>query len=117
MVIHIIRGKAPRHGLLLLGRPLAQRGTDAAESRDTTAAAFPKNGPYQEEGRLTDQDRVSGEDETTDAGREASSANLFKKENPDAAPSGDESEGLTTLEDRIEDVKQKARELEPEDKG
>jgi hypothetical protein len=64
---------------------------------------------------VTDNDRVSGEEETGDAGREASSTKLFNEENPDAAPAGEESAGLNTLDDRIEEVKQKARELEPGD--
>lgn len=66
---------------------------------------------------MTDQDRVSGEEETGDASREASSTNLVNEENPDAAPAGDESAGLNTLDDRIEEVKQKARELEPGDEA
>jgi hypothetical protein len=66
---------------------------------------------------VTDQDRVSGEEETTDAGREASSADPSYEENPDAAPAGDESADLHTLDDRIEEAKQKARELKPDDQS
>jgi hypothetical protein len=66
---------------------------------------------------VTDQDRVSGEEETTDAGREASSADLSNEENPDAAPAGEGSADLHTLDNRIEEVKQKARELNPDDKS
>ena len=66
---------------------------------------------------MTDQDRASGEEETGDGTREPGATQLFKEENPDAAPAGEESEGLTTLDDRIEDVKQKARELEPGDEA
>jgi hypothetical protein len=82
--------------------------------KDTTAAAFQRG--LTRRGQVTDQDRVSGEDETSDGTREPAAAKLSKEENPDAAPSGEESEGLNTLEDRIEEAKQKARELEPGDK-
>jgi hypothetical protein len=64
---------------------------------------------------MTDQDRVSGEEETSDGTREPGSTKMFNEENPDAAPAGEESAGLNTLDDRIEEVKRKARELEPGD--
>jgi hypothetical protein len=79
--------------------------------KDTTAAAFQRG--LTRRGQVTDQDRVSGEDETSDGTREPAAAKVFKEEDPDGAPSGEESEGLNTLEDRIEEVKQKARDLEP----
>jgi hypothetical protein len=59
---------------------------------------------------LPDEDPVEGENETRDGTREPAIGSVIDDENADADQSGT-SDGSQVIEHRIEDVKQKAREM------
>ena len=66
---------------------------------------------------MAQQYPLRGKDDPAGAGQAETTGDVMGTEDQEADASGKESEGSGTLEQQIEEVKQKARELKPEDQG
>ena len=66
---------------------------------------------------MAQQYPLSGKDDPAGVGQAETAGDVTGTEDEEADVSGKESEGSGTLEQQIEEVKQKARELKPEDPG